>query len=148
MVWGIDNSWSLLLLVGLGLVAIQDNNWHHSKGGYYYLMDKFQSSVHKALTKHTVLFFWLEFYSGFSAISINNTTKKLTVVLIKIKGMYKKIIWGWNCFSWSNISVFCRFWGLQKSTRFIPVQSSQRKWSATNKDAFDSWTRRICYLLP
>ena len=56
-------------------------------------MDKFQSTVLKAFTKHTILFFWLEFYSGFSAVSINNTTKKLTVVLIKIKGMYKKIIW-------------------------------------------------------
>ena len=42
--------------------------------------------------------------------------------------------------------LFIRLCRLQKSTWFVPVQSCQPNRSATNKDAFDSWTRRICYV--
>ena len=57
------------------------------------------------------------------------------------------------CSRWSAVIIdkiflfSTRFWGLQKSTRFIPVQSCQPKRSATNKNVFDSWKRRKCYLL-
>ena len=59
----------------------------------------------------------------------------------------------WVSSWWSAIIIdeifpsFIRFWKLQKIARLVPVQSCQSKRSATNKDAFESWNGRICYLL-
>ena len=35
---------------------------------------------------------------------------------------------------------------MENSTKLVSVQSSQPEWSVTNKDAFEEWTRRICYV--